>query len=151
MNDGNGPADAGTVVPPAYLPGGDGLDIHPFHELVRRLRHPERGCPWDKSRVLADMGQPLLEEAREAAEALSGDDPGSQSEELGDVFLNLMLATVIAEESGLFSWREVVAGITAKLIRRHPHVFGDRRADSPEEALRLFREAKEKEKRGKEG
>ena len=135
-------------IPEPWRPGPDGDDIKPFHELIRHLRHPELGCPWDGSRTLESMGKPLLAEANEAAEALASNDVRHQCEELGDVFLNLMLATVIAEESGLFTWRDVVIGITAKLVRRHPHVFGGRRAGNPEEAMRMYLEAKAGEKGG---
>ena len=133
-------------IPEAYRPSADGYDIKPFHELIARLRHPEHGCPWDKSRTLATMGGPLTGEAEEAAEALASDDAAHQCEELGDVLLNVMLATVIAEEEGRFSWRDVVEGVSAKLVRRHPHVFGGQTADSPEEAMRMFLAAKATEK-----
>ena len=129
-------------IPEPYRPVGAGFNIEPFHELIKHLRHPEKGCPWDQSRTLKKMGKPLLDEAAEAAEALASDDAAHQCEELGDVFLNLMLATVIAEERGLFTWRDMVEGASAKLIRRHPHVFGGETAASPEEAMRLFMAAK---------
>lgn len=135
-----------TAIPEPYRPDASGFDVRPFHELMRHLRHPERGCPWDKEQTLPKMGKPLLSEAQEAAEALAGDDPAHMCEELGDVFLNLMLATVIAEEAGLFTWRDVVEGVSAKLVRRHPHVFGDRTARSPEEAMQMFLAAKAAEK-----
>ncbi len=133
-------------IPEPYRPDGDGFDIEPFHELIKHLRHPEKGCPWDKSRTLDKMGKSLMDEAAEAAEALASDNAPHQCEELGDVLLNLMLATVIAEERGLFTWRDVVEGVSAKLVRRHPHVFGGQTAASPEEAMRMFRAAKAEEK-----
>ncbi len=133
-------------IPEAYRPGANGYDVRPFHELIRHLRHPELGCPWDKSRTLESMGKPLLGEAEEAAEALASDDAAHQCEELGDVFLNIMLATVIAEERELFTWSDVVRGVTEKLVRRHPHVFGGQTAATPEEAMRMFLEAKSKER-----
>ncbi len=133
-------------IPEQYRPTRDGLDIAPFHALIKQLRHPEQGCPWDQSRTLASMADSLLDEAREAGEALRGNDQSHQCEELGDVFLNVMLATVIAEDQRLFTWKEVVEGATRKLIRRHPHVFGDKKAENPEEALRLFNAAKAAEK-----
>lgn len=133
------------AIPELYRPSTDGYDVKPFHALIRRLRDPENGCPWDKSRTLADMGGPLTDEAAEAAEALASTDHAHQCEELGDVFLNLMLATVIAEERGLFTWRDVIEGVSAKLVRRHPHVFGEHKAESPEEAMRMFLAAKAKE------
>lgn len=139
-------------IPSEYAPAGDGLDLAPFHKLMKRLRHPEYGCPWDKSRTLATMGKTIREEAEEAAEALDGTDYAHQAEELGDVLLNVMLAVVIAEEEGRYAWRDVIETVSAKLIRRHPHVFGGAAAANPEEALRLFREAKAKEKgRGERG
>ena len=135
-----------TDIPEAFRPSGDGFDIRPFHGLISLLRDPERGCPWDKSRTLENMGKPLTDEAIEAAEALAADDHEHQCEELGDVLLNVMLATVIAEEQGLFTWRDVVEGVSAKLVRRHPHVFGGEIAASPEDAMRMFLSAKASEK-----
>ena len=85
-------------------------------------------------------------EAAEAADALLGDDYAHQCEELGDVLLNVMLAVVIAEEEGRFAWRDVVMGVSEKLVRRHPHVFGDTPAANAEEAMRMFLAAKAKEK-----
>ena len=136
-----------TDIPLEFRPDGDGFDVRPFHALMRRLRHPEEGCPWDREQTLAKMGKPLLGEAEEAAEALASDDPAHMCEELGDVFLNIMLATVIAEEKGLFTWRDVVEGVSAKLVRRHPHVFGGQTAATPDEAMRMFLEAKAAEKK----
>lgn len=134
-------------IPEPYRCHADGFDVAPFHRLIAQLRHPELGCPWDKSRSLPDIAETLTDEATEAAEALASDDHAHQCEELGDVFMNVMLATIIAEEQGLFTWRDVVEGVTAKLIGRHPHVFGDAGAtESPEEAMRLYQEAKAKEK-----
>ena len=133
-------------IPETYRPDADGFDVRPFHELMRHLRHPEKGCPWDRKQTLATVGKPLLGEAEEAAEALAAEDPAHMCEELGDVLLNLMLATVIAEEQNLFTWRDVVEGVSAKLIRRHPHVFGGETASSPEEAMRMFLAAKAAEK-----
>lgn len=133
-------------IPQEYRPSDDGFDITPFHNLIRRLRDPEKGCPWDRTRTLEKMGKSIIGEAEEAAEALNGDDHAHQCEELGDVFLNIMLATVIAEEQGVFTWRDVIAGVSAKLVRRHPHVFGDTPAADADEAMRMFLAAKAAEK-----
>lgn len=135
-------------IPAEFQPMADGLDISPFHALIQRLRHPEEGCPWDKTRTLALMGEPLTSEAVEAAEALSGQNAAHQAEELGDVLLNVMLAVVIAEEEKRFTWKDVIEGVTAKLVRRHPHVFGEYRAENAEQAMAIFQEAKAKEKNG---
>lgn len=137
------------LIPDEYKPSPDGFDLTPFHRLIQRLRDPRNGCPWDISRTLSTMGKTLREEADEAAEALSSGDAAHQCEELGDVLLNIMLAVVIAEEEGKFTWRDVVEGVSAKLVRRHPHVFGDRRAASPEEAMSMFLAAKADEQKKK--
>ncbi|MDR1612044.1 MAG: nucleotide pyrophosphohydrolase [Planctomycetota bacterium] len=140
-----------TVIPEEFRPSGDGMDIAPFHSLIRRLRDPGLGCPWDVSRTLENMAESLTGEAEEAAEALRQDDPPHQCEELGDVFLNVMLAVVIAEEKGLFTWKDVITGVSEKLVRRHPHVFGEKAAHSPEQALKMFLEAKANEKQYRKG
>ncbi len=133
-------------IPEECRVGGDGFDVSPFHRLIGRLRDPDSGCPWDCKQTLESIARSLVAEAAEAAEALASPDHAHQCEELGDVFLNVMLAVVIAEEQGAFSWRDVVAGVTEKLVRRHPHVFGGVRASSAEEALKMFLEAKAGEK-----
>ena len=135
-------------VPEEFAPGENSFDISPLHRLARRLRDPGRGCPWDRARTLAAMGEPLVGEAREAAEALASPDAAYQCEELGDVLFNVMLAVAIAEEEGTFAWRDVVAGVTEKIVRRHPHVFGGAAAGTPEEAMALFLAAKAEEKGG---
>lgn len=134
-------------IPDAYVPNESGFDLEPFHRLITRLRDPESGCPWDKSRTLEQMGGTLVEEAGEAAEALANADHAHQCEELGDVMLNVMLAVRIAEEQGFFTWKDVITGVTSKLIRRHPHVFGGMTAKNPEEALEMFLAAKAREKK----
>lgn len=135
-----------TEIPEEYRPAGTGLDLAPFHRLVSHLRHPELGCPWDKSRTLEKMAKTIREEAEETAVALEKGDFPNQAEELGDILLNVMLAVIIAEEEGRYTWKDVVDGVSAKLIRRHPHVFGDTPAASAEEATRMFLAAKAKEK-----
>jgi tetrapyrrole methylase family protein/MazG family protein len=135
-----------TLIPEEYRPVGDGLDISPLHELIKRLRDPEQGCPWDASRTLEKMAKSLLGEAEEAAEALQKNDHAHQCEELGDVLLNVMLAVVIAEEAGAFFWRDVVERVSEKLVRRHPHVFDGKTAVNAEEALAMFLDAKAREK-----
>lgn len=136
-----------TEIPEEYRPAGTGLDLAPFHRLVSHLRHPELGCPWDKSRTLEKMAKTIREEAEETAVALEKGDFPNQAEELGDILLNVMLAVIIAEEEGKYTWKDVVDGVSAKLIRRHPHVFGDTPAASAEEAMQMFLAAKAREKK----
>jgi MazG family protein len=93
-------------------------------EVIDRLRSPG-GCPWDREQTESSMAPHLLEEACEAVEALRDGDAGSASEELGDVLMNLAMIARIASESGRYDLGQVARGVANKLIRRHPHVFGD--------------------------
>lgn len=100
-------------------------------EVMRRLRAPD-GCPWDKAQTHQSLRPYLLEEAAEAVDAIGRGNPQEMAEELGDVLLQVAFHSVIAEQEGSFSYPEVEQHIVNKLIRRHPHVFGDVRADTPE-------------------
>lgn len=103
-------------------PAGDRLD-----ELIRimaTLRSPQ-GCPWDREQTLQSLRPFLLEETYEALEAIDRDDPRGLCEELGDVLFEVVFLSCIAEEQGHFTMADVAAGVADKLVRRHPHVFGD--------------------------
>jgi tetrapyrrole methylase family protein/MazG family protein len=103
-------------------PAGDRLD-----ELIRimaTLRSPQ-GCPWDREQTLQSLRPFLLEETYEALEAIDRDDRRGLCEELGDVLFEVVFLSCIAEEQGHFTMADVAAGVAAKLVRRHPHVFGD--------------------------
>ncbi|GIW34402.1 MazG family protein [Meiothermus sp.] len=100
-------------------------------EVMRRLRAPD-GCPWDKEQTHQSLRPYLLEEAAEAVDAIGRGSPQAIAEELGDVLLQVAFHSVIAEQEGTFSYPQVEQFIVDKLIRRHPHVFGDVRADTPE-------------------
>lgn len=108
---------------------------------IARLRAPD-GCPWDRQQTPASMAPHLLEEAFEAADALRRGDAPDVREELGDVLVNVAMIAHIASEGGAFDVDEVAAGAAAKLIRRHPHVFGDRQAESAELAYRSWERQK---------
>ena len=88
-------------------------------EIVAKLRAPG-GCPWDRKQTHQSLGKHLTEECYEALEAFDEDDPAKIKEELGDILLQVMLHSRIAEDKGLFSVEDVVSGLTAKLVRRHP-------------------------------
>ena len=105
-----------------------------LQDLVARLRAPD-GCPWDRELTWAKMRASVLEEAHELLDALDADDPGKVAEELGDLLLQVALLTQIATEEGRFRFPEVIAHIVAKLIRRHPHVFGDTQVSGTDEVL----------------
>jgi tetrapyrrole methylase family protein/MazG family protein len=95
-----------------------------LQETVAHLRAPE-GCPWDREQTHQSLRANLLEEAYEVLEAIDADDPAGMREEFGDLLLQVVLQSQIGLEAGEFTLAEVIAGLRAKLIRRHPHVFGD--------------------------
>ena len=121
-----------------------------FRRIVRMLRDPDGGCPWDKVQTHESLKKDFrneVDEAFEGIEILDKTGDGSNlCEELGDVMLHIIMQAVIAEEEGLFTAEDVVRGIAQKMIRRHPHVFGDAEADSPEEVLMTWDEVKKREK-----
>jgi len=106
----------------------------------------EHGCPWDKSRTLTNLRGDLLEECYEAVDAVDKGDAALLCEELGDVMLAVMLYAKTAERGGLFGVGDVIDGIVKKIIRRHSHVFGGVKAETPEESLKNWENEKRLEK-----
>jgi MazG family protein len=102
--------------------------------IMARLRG-EDGCAWDREQTHASIRANLFEEANEVAGAIDAGDTANLAEELGDLLLQVVFHAQIASESGTFTFRDVVQGICEKLIERHPHVFGDAKAGTAEEAL----------------
>ena len=122
--------------------------IERLHEIMTRLRDPQTGCPWDREQTLSSLKPCVLEEAYELLSAM--DNPGDVSnhiEELGDVLLQVMFQSVMAEEEGRFSFEDVANSISDKLVRRHPHVFGDVRADDSAAVLKNWEQIKQTEHR----
>ncbi len=117
--------------------------------ITHRLRAPG-GCPWDRKQSHASLKPFLLEEAYEVLAALDDGDPARLAEELGDLLLQMTLHTEIAEEAGEFTYGDVFAHISAKLLRRHPHVFGSARITTAEEQWRAWQQIKREEKGGAE-
>jgi len=115
-------------------------------ELMARLRSPE-GCPWDRAQDYDSVKGLLLEEAYEVVDAMSARDFAALEDELGDLLFQVVFYSRLAEEEGRFKFDDVVDRICAKLVRRHPHVFGDVVAKTPEEALRSWNAVKESERR----
>ncbi|MCJ7752846.1 MAG: MazG family protein, partial [Armatimonadetes bacterium] len=114
-----------------------GTDNALFSELVAimaRLRSPS-GCPWDREQDHRSLRPCLLEETYEVFEAIDRDDPDALCQELGDVLLQVIFHAQLAEEAGRFDIGEVVQGLRDKLVARHPLVFGDSSAETPEEVL----------------
>jgi tetrapyrrole methylase family protein/MazG family protein len=118
----------------------DGLD-----HVVRRLNGPD-GCPWDREQTHETLRSHLLEEAYEALEAIDRGDRGGLEEELGDLLLQVLMHTAVAEREGTFALGDVVERITRKLVRRHPHVFGDTEARTAEEVYQNWETLKQAEK-----
>ena len=125
-----------------------------FRELlaiIARLRGPD-GCPWDRAQTKPDIGRYLIEEAYEVLEALEGSSPDHLREELGDLLFQILFLARMAEEAGEFDIADVLGEITAKMIRRHPHVFGDATVESVEEVRTNWERIKtEVEHKGHEG
>jgi tetrapyrrole methylase family protein/MazG family protein len=128
-------------VPPLPEPS----SLSTFHDIVARLRAP-RGCPWDREQTHQTLRPHLLEETYEVLEALDEDDSAALREELGDLLLQIVLHTQIAVEEGEFTLAQVLETIIAKIVRRHPHVFGDLQVADAEEVLRNWQTIKHKEK-----
>ena len=114
-------------------------------DVMRRLREPG-GCPWDREQTLQTLKPCLLEETYELLDAMDKDDLPLHMEELGDVLLQVVFQCAIREEEGRFSFDEVAAMLADKLVRRHPHVFGDVTAESSGEVLRNWEVIKQSEK-----
>ncbi|MGD9854719.1 MAG: nucleoside triphosphate pyrophosphohydrolase [Planctomycetaceae bacterium] len=114
-------------------------------EVIARLRSPD-GCPWDREQTLASIKPHTLEETYELLEAIDSDDNDAIAEELGDVLLQVVLDAQIAADEGRFNLIEVVDRITEKMIRRHPHVFGDADAQTPGDVRKHWELAKRQEK-----
>jgi MazG family protein len=117
-------------------------------QVVRALRGPG-GCEWDRSQTIGSLRPFLLEEAYEAADAAEAGDFESLRDELGDLLLHIFMASAIAEDSGHFDLASVAAGISGKLRRRHPHVFGEREPLAPGDVERQWEAIKASEKKAK--
>jgi ATP diphosphatase len=122
-------------------------DISRLNEIMAALRTPETGCPWDLEQTFATIVPYTLEEAYEVADAIERGDVANLREELGDLLLQVVFHARMAEEAGRFDFGDVVDAITRKLIRRHPHVFGDARDLSSDEVKALWGLIKADEKR----
>ncbi|GAB4555104.1 MAG: hypothetical protein Tsb0014_47800 [Pleurocapsa sp.] len=115
-------------------------------EVVAQLRSPEGGCPWDLAQTPQTLIPYVIEEAYEVVDAIQTGDKNAIAEELGDLLLQVVLQTQIASEAGDFTLQEVAQGITDKLIRRHPHVFGDVEVSSAAEVNQNWEQIKAEEK-----
>lgn len=125
-------------------------DIEELVEIVHILRSPD-GCEWDRAQDFDSMKKCLKDETDEVLEAIDKKDYENLQEELGDVLLQVVMNSEIASEKGLFTLSDVVQTLCEKLIRRHPHVFGDTpKPTTPEESLAIWRSVKAIEKARRE-
>lgn len=143
---GSGDYSASTCV---YIPSlGEGTSFESFAEIVAHLRAPD-GCPWDKEQTHQTLRKHLLEESYETLSAIDANDINGMREEFGDLLLQIVLNAQIASETRDFSMREIVKGIYDKIVRRHPHVFGDVKLEGVDGVLQNWEKLKEKERGGK--
>lgn len=118
--------------------------------VVARLRAPG-GCPWDREQTLASLKPCLIEECYELLDVMDGDDKAGHTEELGDVALQVVFQALIREEKNDFTVTDVLNGVCEKLIRRHPHVFGDLAVNGTDDVLRNWEQIKKREKKDGDG
>ena len=114
-------------------------------DIIAKLRGPD-GCLWDKKQTLETLAPNILEEAKEISEAVKLKNKDNLREELGDLLMVVFMEIEVAQEKGLFSYSDVLTGAINKFIRRHPHVFGDVKVSTPEEALAVWKKMKKEEK-----
>jgi len=134
-------------VTPPPLPQQQGATFPRLVELMQRLLAPD-GCPWDREQTFATLRRYVTEEACEVVDAIEGGDRDELRTELGDLLLQVVFQAELARAEGSFGPDDVVAAICDKLVRRHPHVFGDATASDAEEVLRNWERIKATEKRG---
>jgi nucleoside triphosphate diphosphatase len=127
-------------------------DAHPFDALVQvmsTLRDPVHGCPWDREQDLQSLKAYAVEEVYELLDAIDAGVPDDHRDELGDVLLQIVFQARIRDEAGEFDAYDVCRAITAKMLRRHPHVFGDETVDSAEDSRASWERIKAEERAGK--
>ncbi len=124
----------------------DEYKLEKLFKIISELRDPISGCEWTKSQTSKTLLPFIIEEAKEVLDAFEKDDNENFKEELGDLLLQIILQSKIAEENKLFSFNEVIDNLCEKLIRRHPYVFQDKRPHTIEEQREAYFKIKEIEK-----
>jgi ATP diphosphatase len=125
---------------------GEPGDIATLLRIMARLRDPDGGCPWDMEQDFSSIAPYTIEEAYEVADAIDRGDLTDLKDELGDLLLQVVFHAQMASEQGAFGFADVVAAISSKMRRRHPHVFGDAQADSADEVLANWEQIKQRER-----
>jgi len=136
-----------VVLPPVPVPVATGSP-HGLRAIVSRLRAPEIGCPWDLEQTHTTLTPYLIEEAYEVVDAIDEDDTAGLAEELGDVLLQVVLHAELADQAHEFEWNDVVRMLSAKLVRRHPHVFGEVQVSGASDVVRNWDRLKAEERAG---
>jgi MazG family protein len=120
--------------------------IEKILEIMAALRDPQCGCPWDLQQTFASIAPYTIEEAYEVADAIERNALDELESELGDLLFQVVFHARLAEEAGLFDFTDVAAAICTKMLRRHPHVFADRRVEGADEQSRLWEQIKREER-----
>jgi ATP diphosphatase len=120
-------------------------------EVMRRLRAPEGGCPWDREQDFASIAPYTIEEAYEVADAIARGEPGDIQSELGDLLFQVVFHAQMGQERGWFDFASVADAISSKLTERHPHVFGDARKGSTAELNRAWEDHKARDRAARGG
>ena len=141
MQNAEGTHDLSTLVDAAP-------ELQHLVETIWRLRQPD-GCPWDRKQTHRSIGKNMIEEAYEALDCIEADDAVHLREELGDVLMQVVLHAQIATDAGEFTMADVARDIDEKLIRRHPHVFGEAHAEDADDVLKIWDAVKLKEREAK--
>jgi MazG family protein len=123
----------------------DSTELKRLIDIVKKLRDPQGGCPWDLAQTHDSIKRNLVEESAEFLDAVEDRDLPEMREELGDLLLQVLLHSQIAQDNGEFTLEDVCREEADKLVRRHPHVFGDQHTTDPDEALRFWNAAKRAE------
>ena len=134
--------DSGTA-------SGNDRSIERLIAVMARLRDPDGGCPWDLEQDFSSIAPYTIEEAYEVADAIARNDLGDLKEELGDLLLQVVFHARMAEEDGAFAFADVANAISDKMVRRHPHVFGDIRVDGAKAQTRAWEDIKAAERKAK--
>jgi tetrapyrrole methylase family protein / MazG family protein len=139
----------GGLLVALYIPPQDHLDAardpRTLQHIVARLRRPD-GCPWDRKQDHTTLRDSIIDEAYEVVDAIDAGDVDNLAEELGDLLLLVMMHAQIAEEAGMFTLEDVYEGISRKIVRRHPHAFGDMSAEDAGEVIGLWQQVKAQER-----
>ncbi len=125
---------------------GEPGDVATLLRIMARLRDPQGGCPWDLQQDFSSIAPYTIEEAYEVADAIDRNDLAGLKDELGDLLLQVVFHAQMASEQGAFAFADVVAAISTKLLRRHPHVFGDARADAAGQVVENWEQIKQRER-----